>query len=1263
MPSIFTVTTDDLAVLSPEKAVELTAELLWADSQRVGLPISKINIPQNVDANDGGIDAVVEADEVSGGTGLIQPGRTSYQVKAGEFAFSSDSNVKELFFTEKNNLKPRIKAALDAGNKIIVVLTKCDDPERTDGKFKEKCIEILNKHKYSCEDINIEFVLPNQIVGFLHSFPSLALKITGRDNSKFFSLESWSRQAEMNKEYHKSDPLTTEIEHLREVIRANERAIHVRVRGEPGIGKTRFVLESLKQDDLAPTVIYVPSASQFIGSDLNDVIVRSDNNFEATLVIDECDESQMTTIWNQLAELGRRMRLITIHHEYDERSGVSYIDPPALSDEQITAIIEDYGVPNDRARIWTDECSGSPRVAHVIGLNLRENPDDLLKEPSTVKVWDKYIEQGDDPNSEEVKRRKRILGFISLFRKFGFGRAVLEEATAIYNLIRVGSPDLTRDQFDEAIQWSRRRKILQGEQTLYITPKALHIKLWIDWWDKHGENFQIQEFYDGLAGKLPAWFHDMFRYAASSPIATRIAQDLLKEDGPLHEDALLRTELGASFFLALSEGNPGAALHFLQRTIGAWSREELLEYQVGRRELVWALEKIVMWEEYFVEGARLILALADAENERWSNNATGVFAGLFTLGTGWVAPTELEPLKRFIVLKEALDSDSRSKRFAGLKGAENSLETHGFVKVVGSEKQGIGKQPKLWSPKKWKELFDAYRYIWNLLDEYLEKLPIDEAKEASKILVDASVEVGINPNMIDMVMDTLVKIIDKPYTNKEQIIDKISWFLRYRAKDKDITQEVIAKWKKLKSLIVRDDFHSRIERYVKMNMFQDLFDDEGNQTNDRETEIEKLAKESIANPENLSKEMHWLTTINAQNGYVFGYQLSKRDKEYSLLNEIIKSTKQSDPKERSIFFLGGYIRAIQESDPSKVEMIIDGLLIDADMKKYVPELLWRAEAINEKTALQILELAKDGVIGPANFRALYIGESAYKLPEAIFFEWVKYLLSTETVVGVEIAVSMYYMYYPGKKSGKALPEKSTLEFLTHPTFLLGLEKKGQERFSSAERGWTDIAEAYLEIYLKYGPQIAEFVIKGLGIDGCIFDNFYSDSKRILSLVAENNPNEMWQIVKKYLLPRDSQSFHLTRWLRGEKLTSVFEGGLGFIPMNEIWEWIDENPKERAWYVASFVPKVIFNDPNRPCLARELLIRYGTDVHVRSALSSNFGTDSWSGPASLHHLHRKEQFEKLKKEEDNPNVILWLNEQIQSLEEQVEADKVREEREF
>ena len=84
--------------------------------------------------------------------------------------------------------------------------------------------------------------------------------------------------------------------------------------------------------------------------------------------------------------------MISIYNEPENTAGtIRYIDIPPLEDDSISFIIQGYGIPKESAARWAEICSGSPRVAHVIGWNLANNPDDLLKPPDTVNVWNKYM--------------------------------------------------------------------------------------------------------------------------------------------------------------------------------------------------------------------------------------------------------------------------------------------------------------------------------------------------------------------------------------------------------------------------------------------------------------------------------------------------------------------------------------------------------------------------------------------------------------------------------------------------------------------------------------------------------------------------------------------------------------------------------------------------------------------------------------------------------------------------------------------------------
>ena len=161
-------------------------------------------------------------------------------------------------------------------------------------------------------------------------------------------------------------------------------------------------------------------------------LFRDDNHFSAVLVIDECNPEDRSYIWNKLKSRGTRIKLITVYNDYDQSTGDTvYFNAPPLKTEQIRNIIESYTIPTDVAERFSELCDGSPRAAHVIGQNLLNHPEDLLKPPDTVDIWGRYIVGEADPNSENIKQRQRVLRHIALFKRFGFGRTVVDEAKAI----------------------------------------------------------------------------------------------------------------------------------------------------------------------------------------------------------------------------------------------------------------------------------------------------------------------------------------------------------------------------------------------------------------------------------------------------------------------------------------------------------------------------------------------------------------------------------------------------------------------------------------------------------------------------------------------------------------------------------------------------------------------------------------------------------------------------------------------------------------
>ena len=66
------------------------------------------------------------------------------------------------------------------------------------------------------------------------------------------------------------------------------------------------------------------------------------------------------------------------------------------------------------------------------------------------------------------------------------------------------------------------------------------------------------------------------------------------------------------------------------------------------------------------------------------------------------------------------------------------------------------------------------------------------------------------------------------------------------------------------------------------------------------------------------------------------------------------------------------------------------------------------------------------------------------------------------------------------------------------------------------------------------------------------------------------------------------------------------------------------------------------------LARETLVRYGEREEVRSGLRSNYLTEGWSGPGSLHYKDKQQKLLRLKEGEDNENVKRWIDEFVEGV---------------
>ncbi len=1269
--TIFTVRNEHLRHLDQKTAVEFFQKLLWAEARRLGVEISKIHVSSRVNVPDGGIDANVDDAQIEAGQGLIKHGKASYQIKSGDtFEPWQPSAIKKELFGKKTpdrqNLGESIRKCLDADGTYVLVCTGIDPTKLNRGKIIPNIEDYLKQCGYS--NPKVEVFTQSNLKGFLEVFPSLALWVNGNAGTIFQTHQSWSEDATMLFQFVPGKSQNDNISKIQEKLRQNNNTVHLRVLGEPGIGKTKLVLEATRERDLAPLIIYC-TASQFrYNSILMNEILREDNSFSAILIIDECNQDSRSYIWNKLKHRGSRIKLVTIYHDYEEKSGdINYYEVPTLDSEQICSIIQNYiSVSDADANRWAELCSGSPRVAHVIGENLLNHPDDLLKPPGTVDIWERYIVAGDDPNSEKVEQRRLVLQYLALFKRFGYERAVASEGEAIVRKIKAADNRITSDKFQSIIYQLRERKILQGEFTLYITPKALHIELWTQWWETRHRTFNLEEFTQGLEPELVEYFYDMFVYAAESEAALRIVNELLGPNGPFQDDEYLKTRLGSRFFLSLTEADPESALRCLMRTIGTWDKETLLEFTDGRRSVIWALEKIAIWGRLFPDAARLLLALGETENEKISNNASGVFAELFSLGPGAVAPTEAPPIERLPVLKEAFESGSTERRNLALEACNKGLVTGHFSRISGAEYQGLRNEPMLWYPKTGDEWTNAYRSLWQLLVEQLEHLPENERNEAVRILLGRAGSIGRITALSDMVVDTVRKITENRYASKKQIIETISQILFHDdsyVKNKGLPPEIRLSFEQLRDELIGSDYHSLMQRYVGMDLVADLLIEDRDGVDKVKPHLKKLAKQSIDNPILLESELSWLVTTEAKNGNRFGYALGQKDESLSILPTLLNAQRNVREK-ASTYFLGGYFHAIFEKDLALWEQQLDALCADTTLNTIVPSLTHYSD-LTDQAGNRILKLAENSIINIYEFGIFKYKNAITSLSESVFQSWIQFLLNNSDRSAIEIALKLYYNYYISQKPELTLPEELTFRLLSHPE--LYKESDDYRYDTMTDFYWTKTAKVFLSLHPRKALELVQLMLVPFGSDSTIFDSF-SQSCSFLTEATKKHYVEVWEYVSKYLGSRDnfSRTISLANWLKEADLseTEKEKGALTLIPPEKIWEWVDKDVENRAWYLASeFVPKTLLIEDWRDSLARDLLVRYGDQENVRSTLIANYSTVGFFGPASLYYEEKLQKLVDIQNIDNDRNVSSWINEFVHFLEDRIEQTKIDEERMF
>ncbi|MCK5140066.1 MAG: hypothetical protein KAQ85_09510, partial [Thermodesulfovibrionia bacterium] len=315
--------------------------MLCSEATKSGIPISNISVPSAITVADGGVDAEVKNADKESSLGMIKKGVTSFQIKTGNFPLTQPSKIKEILFKKDSSteLKERVKSCLDGNGTFAVVLFGWDNPETEDNQIQTHFRDILSEVNEKYAQAKIEIYTPNILIGFLKAFPPLALKANGRGSAQFRLHKTWGQDAEMQRKFQPNAQSSARIDMIQQSLAEDKKPVHIRILGEPGIGKTRIVFEATRPKHLSPLVIYCESPQKVMEEGVLDELSREESDICAILVVDECDNMNSVNLWSRLKYKSPKVKLISIFNEFEQRRDIVYVEVEILEKEQISNIM------------------------------------------------------------------------------------------------------------------------------------------------------------------------------------------------------------------------------------------------------------------------------------------------------------------------------------------------------------------------------------------------------------------------------------------------------------------------------------------------------------------------------------------------------------------------------------------------------------------------------------------------------------------------------------------------------------------------------------------------------------------------------------------------------------------------------------------------------------------------------------------------------------------------------------------------------------
>lgn len=837
----------------------------------------KTNLRQFI--KDGGVDAQVDVG-FEDGTGRFAA-RSAWQYKAG-----ADADIKKLTnelkakakrpskttAKPKGKAKPagsapppyqRVRELIEQGYAYRVAVRRSLTP-RDKSNWEDALTAAVKKINVNAPAVVV--VAADDLAAWATSWPAVVWTHFRPHTSGVFALDDELPNARERTPTYEPiplwDPIADAIEkHVDFGITPDDATIAIR--GPAGVGKTRFVLETLARLP-GSRLLALYTAGDREALEVASNVASTDR--QVILVADEAGLEAQAKLANLLVGADRRgrIRVVAIHNTGESREALVLRPMP---EADLTALLEHQqrfeSVPPDRRRQYVELAKGYVRLATALC-----EDDPLATQGALVanRIAD-YL-------ARRAGSARLPMAALALFTSVGWRDEVESELGAMCEVCELGKLQDVR----RALRGLKDHPgfVAEGGRYLYVTPEIVAMWAFDEGWKTFVEP-NVDGFVSKLSGPLLEAFQRRIRETPDEEVRRRVGESFRASFVSLGAEALIDPRTARRVSL-LVEIDPAQYLPALARILSEASRADILRVKGRpRRDIVFLLGRLAQLPEHFadVEVGLRALALGEAE-PGLGNNARECWCQLFRV---YLSGTPLPIEMRLPILEQLSRSEDVEEAELAVQALEGAIPASGVTRI-GLAKRVAGRTP----PAEWEPDHEQYRHAnRRILDSLasLAKSRNDAAGRAARDALASRARVLLYRGELDLLASTF-EAGHVPDEVLPTLLRNIGWFLQYEAarleKESEEQRHYVARVRDWYERVPAANLHGRLNRLVGRSTME-IDAETRTLVNTQQDALDRLAAEIVADTDALKAEMAWLCSDYARGAYAFGERIGRHDRE------------------------------------------------------------------------------------------------------------------------------------------------------------------------------------------------------------------------------------------------------------------------------------------------------------------------------------------------------------------------------------------------